>query len=815
MDSICVKIKLGKLFFPKGHNELSSNDGGYAIFGAKVLSVIEGTYDGQNIKLKGNVPFLRYSDEYKVWCELADRNNKYGDTYEIIGFNKIFEIKNKTDQRAFLEGILPLNTVNNIFDTYDDIIPILEEHNIEALTKVNGIGEYRANEIINNYEATKDDSEIYIKLKNANLSGTMIKKLKDYYGDATTVVDKVLNDTYDLVKLDGVGFTTADEIALRLGIDPLSEKRIKGFLIHLFKEKGEEGRSYLSNDEVINEIYSTLGDIPEENIAKAAKSLIDDNEIVLLNNGVNIASRKYFDLEKNIYLELLRIQKGLTDEEETEYKNIQIAKANNEYDDEDDNSDNEYPTEISASEEKQNNFNNGLVNIPDSNSIDKIIKDCEFEQGFAFTDEQIKAIKSIVDNNVIVITGSAGCGKTSTALGIVNLLKDNSILGCALSGQAALRLKQVTSGIVDCATIHKTLGYMGGTFNFNKHNKLPVGVLIVDESTMINGTLFYSLLQSVPTGAKVIMLGDVQQLAPIGNCQVFSDILNYGSDVVSIHKLTKIHRQAAKSGIITTSIDVVNQQQLFDTYYCGKKVVGELQDMVLDIYEPLEELDLSDNVIDYYISEYDKFKNVLDVLLCVPMRTRGNLSCYNLNTKLQDKLNPKLADSSEMVVKVRGTKNSEDKKYHFRVGDKVINKKNNYQARLVINDNPNEDGMTSIFNGNMGIIKNISEDSVIIDFFENGVLRFSKVEAENLELAYACTTHSVQGSGFKSVIVAMDNSSYVMNTTELLYTALTRAKKHCVLIGTNRAIRKAIDTKQVNYKQTLLGKFLNKELLVA
>ena len=815
MNSICVKIKLGKLFFPKGHNELSSNDSGYAIFVAKVLNVIEGTYDKQNIKLKGNVPFLRYSDEYKVWCELAEHNDKYGDTYEIIGFNKIFEIKDKSDQRTFLEGILPLTTVNNIFDTYDDIIPILEEHNIEALTKVNGIGEYRANEIIENYEATKDDSEIYIKLKKANLSGTMIKKLKNYYGDATTVVDKVLNDTYDLVKLDGVGFATADEIALRLGVDPLSEKRIKGFLIHLFKEKGEEGKSYLNNDEVINEIYSTLGDIPEENISKAAKDLLANNEIVLLNNGADIASRKYFDLEKHIYLELLRIQKGLTEQDEMKYKNSQIAKVNGDCDNEDDDLDNEYSTETSALEEKQNNFNHCLVNIPEMNNIDKIIKDCEFEQGFAFTDEQIEAIKSILDNNVVVITGSAGCGKTSTALGMVNLLQDNSILGCALSGQAALRLKQATSGIVECATIHKTLGYMGGTFNFNAENKLPVSVLVIDESTMINGTLFYSLLQAVPTGAKVIMLGDVQQLAPIGNCQVFSDVLNYGSDVVSIHKLTKIHRQAAKSGIITTSIDVVNQKQLFDTYYCGKKVVGELRDMVLDVYEPLEELDISDNVIDYYIKEYDKFKNVMDVLLCVPMRTRGNLSCYNLNIKLQDKLNPRLTNSSEIVVKVRGTKNSDDKKYHFRVGDKVINKKNNYQARLVINDNPTEDGMTSIFNGNMGIIKDISNNNMIIDFFENGVLRFSELEAENLELAYACTTHSVQGSGFKSVIVAMDNSSYIMNTTELLYTALTRAKKHCVLIGTNKAIRKAIDTKQVNYKQTLLGKFLKNELSVA
>lgn len=772
-----MKVSLGKIFYPKGVVGVDSNE--FAIFAANVISVIDGEYEEEAIKLKGNVPNLRYGNEYKVWCHLAENNN-WGETYVIDTMNRIFEIKTKEDQMTFLQAILPYQTVQDMFNEYDDIVPLLETKNIEALTKIKGIGEYRANEIIQEYEATKDNSIIYLKLKDAELTSVMINKLVNHYGSPDAVVDIVQQDPYSLVEVDGIGFAKADDIARKMGIEPFAECRVRGFLLYLLKEKGEEGKSYLSYDEILDSLYSALGEIPEDIVSEVASNLLEKKQIVLLDEGEKIALSYFYNLEKNIFIELTRLQKGISNK-------------------------------ITDSETESND-GNYVPNIMDvsEKDISELIKESEFEQGFAFTDEQKEAIYSVRNNNVIAITGSAGTGKTSTALGICNVFRQYNIQGCALSGQAAYRLQQATK--LHCATIHRTLNWMAGEFKYNAFNKLPVDVLIVDESTMVNGSLFYSLLKAVPTGAKVIMLGDIQQLTPIGNCQVFADILKYGSDVVASNNLSKIHRQAAKSGIITASVDIVQQKQIFDSTFNGKQTIGELKDLQLDIYK--ERLDLSEQVVTYYVNQMKNFDSVMDVQVCVPKRINGSLSCYNLNTKIQNQINPRVLDEPEISVFVRGSAKKDNKKYVFRVGDKVINRKNDYKARKVISENYDEDEVGTIFNGSMGIIESIVGDLITINFFENGRFRFNIKQAENLELAYACTIHSLQGSGFKSVIVTLDNSSFIMLNCEILYTAITRAKKNCILVGNNYAIRKAINTKETKTKSTLLGKFLSGELLI-
>lgn len=767
-----MKVSLGRIFYPKGVINVEVDE--FAIFAANVISVIEGEYESDTIKLKGNVPNLRYGNEYKVWCHLVENNN-WGETYAIDTMNRVVEIQTKEDQMTFLEAILPHQTIQDMFDKYDDVLPLLESKDIEALTKINGIGEYRANEIIQEYEATKDNSIIYLKLKDAELTPAMINKLVDYYGSPDAVVDIIQHDPYSLVEVNGIGFIKADEIALKMGIEPFAECRVRGFLLHFLKEKGEEGKSYMYFDEIIDAIYMTLGDIPQNTIIEAANELLNKQQIVVFDNGEKIALTYFYNLEKNIYTELMRIQKGIVEDVEDDLENDELRHK---------------------------------INISD-NHISESIKHSEFKQGFAFTDEQKNAIYSISTNNVIVITGSAGTGKTSTALGICDVCNDFDIVGCALSGQAALRLQQATG--ISCGTIHRTLGYMNGTFTYNKYNKLSIDMLIIDEATMINGLLFYSLLQSVPTGAKVIMLGDVQQLTPIGNCQIFADLLECGGNVIASNSLTKIHRQAAKSGIITTSAKIVQQKQIFKSAFVGKETLGELKDMHLDISNKTS--DLLKRILDYYYSELEKFNSIMDVQICVPKRINGDISCYSLNTKIQEIINPKIEDEPEVEVFVRGSSKKDNKKYNFRIGDKVINRKNNYNARQVNSDDCKNDSLGVIFNGAMGKIESIDDNGLItIDFFENGKFRFDKKQSENLELAYACTIHSLQGSGFKSVIVALDNSSFIMNNCEILYTAITRAKKNCILVGDNYAVRKAIKTKDTKSKNTLLRKFLIGEL---
>lgn len=757
---------LDHVIYPKYSKEIKSKE--FGIFRAIVTKLLEGTeYDSEEIKLKGICPHVVYGTTYKVYAKLADVHDMYGNTYEIVYMSKCVDISDKDKQKEFLKNILNEKLVDRLFDEYDDVITLLENRDIKSLMKIKGIGNQVALKMIDEYEESKDYSSIYIELGQLGLTHTFIKKLMDFYHSPDTVVDVVRRDPYDLVRIDGIGFKKADEVACKVGIGQYDTKRIKGFLLYYLNEQGELGKSYLTYKELIDALYTTLGHVPEDIINKVAANLIKNKDVVVLENGMKIALTKFHNLENNIKNELLRLQIGL----------------------------------VNANDSKDNTKRKSLFKdyIPRSLATkdwQSVIQRVEKEQDFEFTDEQKDAIKMSIDNNVIFLTGGAGCGKTTTAKGICSLYDDYNILACALSGKASVRITEATG--LPASTIHRALGYQDGYFFFNKENKLAVDVVLIDEATMINGTLFLSLLEAIPTGAKVIIMGDVQQLTPIGNCQVFADVLD--SNVLPIVRLTKPHRQALMSGIIPTSIKIAHQEPIFSNRFEGHEIIGDLKDMEFDITSSKEAI--ADKIITYFQREMNKYNDIMEVQICVPMRLRGELSCYNLNTKIQDIYNPKLNDDNEIEILLE-KKNEDMKKYRIRVGDKVLNTKNNYKC-------VNSDGdLTPVFNGNMGIIKSIEDNGYcVIDFIGIGEVVFSKTDSKNLELAYACTVHKMQGSGFTSTIVGIDTSSYIMNNSELLYTAITRAKKYCILVGNNYAITRAIQTKEVKCKQTFLKDML-------
>lgn len=761
-----IECTLDRIFYPKYSKKV--NSGEFAIFSAIVTKRLENCdEDLYSVKLKGNTCTLEYGTTYKVFCKLAESHETYGDTYELVYISKCIDISSKDKQKEFLKNVLNENLVDKLFDEYDDVIKLLEERDVKSLMKIKGIGNQVALKMIDEYEESKDYSAIYMELGQLGLTHTFIKKLVDFYHSPDTVIDIVRNNPYDLVRVDGVGFKKADEVACKVGIGQYDIRRIKGFLLHHLNDQGEAGKSYLNYQELMKALYDTLGFVPEEVVNATAKSMIDNEDVVVLENGSKIALKRFYDLEKNIMGELLRLQIG------------RIKVIESDFD--------EFESELHKDY------------IPKSFNIgnwETIIQRVEENQGFSFTDEQKSAIKLSLDNHVMALTGLAGAGKTSTANGICSLYDNYNILACALSGKASVRITEATG--LPASTIHRALGYQNGTFLFNKENKLAVDIVLIDEATMINGTLFLSLLEAIPTGAKVIIMGDVQQLTPIGNCQIFADILD--SNVLPVVKLTKPHRQALMSGIIPTSIKVANQEQIFGNSFEGNEILGELKDMELDITSSKESM--SDTILNHFQTEMSKYNDIMEVQVCVPMRLKGELSCYNLNTKIQNIYNPKFNDSKEIEILLE-KKNEDTKKYLIRVGDKVLNTKNNYKC-------VNVDGETTpVFNGNIGIVKEIADDGYCtIDFVGIGEVLFSKSDSKNLELAYACTVHKMQGSGFTSTIVGMDTGSYIMNNSELLYTAITRAKKYCVLVGNNYAIYKAIQTKEVKTKQTFLKDML-------
>ena len=780
---IKLEISLQRIFFPKNANSVDS--GSFAIFMAKVEKVLDGDYDkkkNKSIKLKGNVPTLNYGATYKLTCVLEESNEKYGDTYKILFMNKMIDLGDEYKQKEFLSTILTERQVEELFKTHgDNVINLLDEGNTEELCKVKGITAKKAKRILSIYNDAKDYSDILMELAKLNLTNTFIKKITDHYGNPETAIKVVRENPYKLIEIDGIGFKMADSIALKVGMDKFDIRRVGGYMVHYLQEQGEMGRSYVLYDELLKAVYDTLGFVPEEIMRRVAKVLVEQKTLIVSSDAQKIALNKYYKLETKLAKEIIRLAKGLNDNNNNEICDV----------------DNECVSDINMKTKPE-------AYVPTLKFVDVEERLAEIErgQGFEFTEEQKQAILSIMDNNVVVLTGLAGSGKSSTANGIVNLFDNANVVATALSGKASVRLKEATG--LNATTIHRALGYAGGGFEYNKNNKMPCDVVVIDEATMINGSLFLCLLEAVPTGAKVIIMGDVQQLTPIGNCQVFNDLLN--CDAVKTVKLTKPHRQALRSGIIPLSIEIANNKPIFNNKFTGKQTLGELQDMFLDIHN--KDCDLAQLVVEKFKEEMEVYKDVMKVQVCVPMRLRGSLSCFNLNNMIQEVYNPKneFVDNEDCIriLMEKGTDEDDRREYVLRVNDKVVNTVNNYNT---ISTNGVK---TPIYNGNIGCITSIGSDGIVtIDFEGIGEVILDKNESKNLELAYAMTTHKLQGSGFDSVIVAMDGSSFIMNNAEQLYTAITRAKKRCTLVGDTTAIRKAILTKEVNKKQTFLCDFLN------
>jgi exodeoxyribonuclease V alpha subunit len=354
-------------------------------------------------------------------------------------------------------------------------------------------------------------------------------------------------------------------------------------------------------------------------------------------------------------------------------------------------------------------------------------------------------------------------------------------------------------------TIHRLLGFFPGKgFACNKKHPLSDDIIIVDEVSMIGGHLFYNLIQAVKNGAKLIMLADVGQLESIGVLNIASDIIN--SSKIPVVILDKIHRQAQKSAIITESIKVRNGIQLFSTDFNDIEIRGELQDLEVDIY--LNKEKTAKKIIEKFKENLPKVDNILDIQVILPMKTNSKASTFYVNKELQEICNPYNPSLKEIEISY-----TKDLKYKLRVNDKVMNVRNNYKTVKnsddICFDEFDEPIFTPIFNGNLGIIKDIQGSSMIIDFNMIGEIIVPQKHWRYIELGYAATCHKFQGSQSKIVIVGIDFSAYMLLSKEWVYTALTRAQEYCVLCAENKALRYAITQNGVSNKKTHLKDMLN------
>jgi exodeoxyribonuclease V alpha subunit len=742
-ENIVCKIKINRQIYPRQKIET----GDWGIISCSLIEVLDGEPKLDKCDCfvaKGVLPEINLCDTYKFIGKLT-KDKDYGWQYDVVYLCLDVNLTDKDQQRLFLSHILTEIQVNELYKTLDDPFESIKNENIKDLVKVKGIGTVTAQRIIDKYKDNIDYSEIFIELDGYGLSQNLINKLLEKYGSPAIIIKKVKENPYILAdEINGIGWSKADSIALKSGIDKNSCCRIEAYIKYFLNKESEKGNSWVYPSDLLFAVEEMLSeDIDQEQFKNILYSMYDNNILYWNESKTFICLKEFWTLENNIKNELLRL---LESENKFEYSNCEL-----------------------------------------------VISTLEQCQGWEYSLEQKNAIQLVLNNNISIITGPGGCGKTTVAKAIVTVLKDYTFAQTALAGRAASRLTEVTG--CQGFTIHKLLDYNPRDgFFFNKDNQLSYDIVILDETSMVGAELFYQLIQSIESGSKLIMLGDIGQLEAIGLANIFKDMIDSG--IIPVAYLNKIHRQAQKSAITTNSRKVYEGEQITKQGWTGQEIRGELQDLVIDIYD--DKIFTSKKIVEWFKKEYDNIKNILNIQIIVPIKEKGDSCTHELNNEIQQYYNPYKMGKGEIEVK------KHKKTYILREGDKVINIINNYKTV------DEEDNKVPIFNGYIGIIEIIDYDYMIINFEICGRVVIFKKYWNNIELAYAITCHKYQGSENKVIIVGLDYSSYTLLTKEWVYTAITRARNKCILCAESSALRYAISNSNIAIKQTFLKELLQK-----
>ena len=753
-------ITKSKQLFPKTKYE----DGDYAIVSCSVEEKIKGEphiSQWGNIVIKGKLPYMKKNTKYRfIGTEKYDlQRDSY--SYEIGYMDEFSNNLTDKDFELYLSDVLTPSQFKKI-KKIAGIKMILDKNDVKSLTEIKGIGEKTAIKIINNYAENKANATYIAKLSSFGVTEVMRKKLLEKYKSYEIIISTLTKNPYILAQdIEGIGFSKADELALKSGMKEDDPKRISGLIYHFLRSKSIEGQSYLCVSEVVMEIiekiYNSKGSNMDRELVKEVLSNMLESKIIWASEDRRyIGLYEIYELEKLLAKEILRIsnQKNYFD-----YRGWRDEVA--------------------------------LI---------------ENEQGWQYTEEQKNGILTSLRDNFVMVVGKAGSGKTTVTNAMSRILskKDYTIAQACLSGKASLRMKEVTGR--DSSTIHRLLEFnsKGGFLRDEKH-PIKEDIVIIDEVSMVDTRLMLSLLKAIDNKTKVIFLGDPAQLPSIGLGNIMTDLLN-NKGVVSVVELTQIHRQAQKSAIITQSIAIRENKQIVPYEFKGVITLGELQDLTLDIDDNKD--DLPTKVLNYFIEGYKKYNNIIDVCIACTTRLRGTLSCYNVNNIIKSWYNP-ISENHEEGIDYITTKISSSHSYSISIKDKVLITKNNYSAE-VWNEKTNSFVEGAVFNGNLGVVTEIGEDYIEMDIDTIGRVRFKEEKYNTIELGYAVTCHKLQGSQSKRIIVAMDMGGYSLLSIEWGYTAITRAMEEAIVVTEPGALYRCCTNNLNNLKFTFLGMILYK-----
>lgn len=602
------------------------------------------------------------------------------------------------------------------------------------LLKVPGIGKKTAEKISTSYLEQSELTEIMVWLENHGISNTYAGKIFAKYG--SFAIDIMEKDIYRLFQdIEGIGFLTADKLAFNLGIQRDDKRRIISGIDYALMQLCNNGHCCIPEMALVDKTAKIL-QVNNQIIFTILKERIDNGSLnTEIVGGETLIYPPYlYYAEKKVAMRLLQLQQA---------------------------------TEPLSED-----------------NLSLFIKVWEKDNQIQLAQKQKEAIKACLHHGVLVLTGGPGTGKTTVIKGILSILKAQGlkIRLAAPTGRAAKRLSETTEQ--KALTIHRLLeannlaqdDNLQLGFSKDIDDQLDADVIILDEVSMVDIVLMHHFLNAVPDGCRIILVGDTDQLPAVGPGSVLKDIIR--SQKIPAIRLDEIFRQAQTSMIIQNA-HIINAGRLPD-------LRKQYSDFVF--YELNDDTSITQKILDLCTKDlpHEGFDVLKDVQILSPMH-RFLCGVENLNLMLQEQLNPK--------------KNQDELKYSsqtFRVGDKVMHIRNNYQK--------------NVFNGDIGFIQDINNEKLTVDYFDH-IVTYEKNELNELTLAYASSVHKSQGSEYKVVIIPLSTSHYIMLQRNLLYTAITRAKQKVIIIGSKKALMTAIQSNRTQKRYTLLAERLAHKLI--